>query len=117
LKFDCHNKLITKNLHKTLQADEHPQLIIRFLSLERIPVFAGNTDLVKGWVSIELAGMSKNFEILYSFTKPGPSMILMNGGRTFYFSDFRLKPPRKLAGIIRIKDEFAVNFQLVLLPV
>src|SRR5688500_10053845 len=38
-KFDCHNKLITNDLRKTLKADDHPRLVIRFLSLERVPVF------------------------------------------------------------------------------
>lgn len=116
-KFDCHNKLITNDLRKTLKAEDHPKLIIRFLSLERVPVFDGNTDIMKGLVDVELAGTSKTFEILYSFIKPGSSTIILNGGRTFNFSDFKLKPPSKVAGMIKIKNEFAVNFRLILNPV
>jgi hypothetical protein len=117
LSFDCHSKLITKDLRKTLKAADHPKLIIRFLSLERMPVFDGNTDIIKGLVRVELAGTSKTFGILYSFIKPGSSYIIMNGGRVFNFSDFHLKPPSKVAGIVKIKDEFEVNFRLILNPV
>jgi hypothetical protein len=116
-KFDCHNKLITSDLRKTLKAEEHPKLVIRFLSLERVPVFNGNTDIIKGLVSVQLAGTSKTFEILYSFIKPGSSTIILNGGSTFMFSDFNLKPPSKVGGFIKIKNEFDVNFRLILNPV
>lgn len=114
--FNCHSRLITNDMRKTLKADEYPKLVIHFISLDRAPVLNSDTDNVKGLVNIELAGVTKNFEILYSFTKQGSSSILLNGGRTFNFSDFNLKPPKKLGGIIQIKDEFSVNFKLMLIP-
>lgn len=40
--------------------------------------------------------------------------ILLPDGRTFNFSDFKLSPPTKMAGFIKIKDAFDVNFQLML---
>jgi len=110
--FDCHSRMITSDMRKTLKADAYPKLVIHFMSLDRLPVFDGNTDIMKGWVNIELAGVTKKFEILYSFIKTGSSPILLNGGRTFHFSDFNLTPPRKLGGMIRIKDEFSVHFRL-----
>ena len=115
-KFDCHQRMITSDLRKTLKAEEHPRMTIRFLSLERMPEFIGNTELVKGLVEIELAGTKKKFDILYSFVKPGGKTILLNGGRTFTFSDFKLSPPKKLAGMIQIRDKFDVNFRLTLTP-
>ena len=113
-RFDCHSRMITNDLRKTLKAEQHPTMTIRFLSLERIPVFLGNTDLLKGWVEIQLAGQCKRFEILYSFVRAAPDTIILNGAKTFAFSDFKLVPPKKLAGIIQIKDEFNVNFRLTL---
>ena len=115
-KFDCHQRMITNDLRKTLKADQYPRMTIRFLSLERMPEFIGNTELLKGLVEIELAGTKKKFDILYSFVKPGGKTILLNGGRTFTFSDFKLSPPKKLAGMIQIRDKFDVNFRLTLTP-
>src|ERR1043165_1427647 len=34
VNFDCHNNMLTKDLRKTLNAEEHPQLVIRFIALE-----------------------------------------------------------------------------------
>ena len=115
-RFDCHNKLITNDLRKTLKAEDHPRLIIRFLSLERTPSFQNSTQTMKGWVEVELAGVRKAFQINYEFARKGNKDYVLNGSRVFCFSDFKLIPPKKLAGAIKIKDEFSVDFNLRLLP-
>jgi len=117
LKFDCHNKILTSDLRKTLKADEYPKLTIRFISLERIPLLKENKDYLKGIVEVGLAGSSKRFEICYSFTKSGANTILLNGKRCFSFTDFSLTPPNKFAGLIKVKDRFDVDFNLTLNPV
>src|SRR5688572_15425665 len=61
LSFDCHSKLITKDFRKTIKADKYPALTIRFLSLESMPLLNKKTELIKGWVEVELAGVVKKF--------------------------------------------------------
>ncbi|MEP7109112.1 MAG: hypothetical protein ABI760_14055 [Ferruginibacter sp.] len=117
LKFDCHNKMLTVDLRKTLKADEYPTLVIRFLSLERAPAIHNNKDYLRGWVEIELAGCSRRFEVCYTFIKAGTSFIQLNGNRSFSFADFKLTPPKKLAGLIKVNDKFNVDFNLLLDPV
>ena len=114
LSFDCNSEMITKDLRKTLKADQYPKMTIRFISLEYMPLLQNKTELVKGWVEVELAGIVKRFELVYSFLQSGATNIKMNGGRTFRFSDFKLSPPKKFAGLIKIKDDFDVHFQLTL---
>ncbi|MDB5232410.1 MAG: hypothetical protein JWN76_3215 [Chitinophagaceae bacterium] len=113
LSFNCHSNLITKDLRKTLKADEYPTMIIHFLSLANMPVLKDKTESIDGWVEVELAGVVKRFMLHYSFVK-SEAGILLDGGRTFCFSDFKLSPPKKLAGMVKIKDEFDVNFRLIL---
>ena len=114
LKFDCHNELITGDLRKTLKASQHPNLVIRFVSLEHFPALQNTRDCLKGYVEIELAGVCKKFQVDYSFETSGSSSVRLNGSRSFCFSDFNLTPPKKLAGLIKVKDDFDVNFQLLL---
>jgi len=109
--FDCHNRMLTKDLRRTLKSTEHPMLYVRFITLERIPLFQNNKDNLKGIVEIELAGVAKRFEINYVLEKTGGAVIL-NGGRSFCFSDFMLTPPKKLGGAVRVKDNFNVQFHL-----
>jgi len=115
LAFDCGNKLITKDLRKTLRQESYPKLYVRFLTIESMP--SGMGGQTKGWVEVELAGRSKTFQLSYHIEKGPDGMLLLKGSRIFCFSDFRLAPPKKLAGLIRIRDEFAVDFSLQLIPV
>ncbi|GEO11565.1 YceI family protein [Segetibacter aerophilus] len=115
--FDCHNKRLTSDLRKTLKAKEYPKLVIRFLSLERNPVMRNSKDVLKGTVQVELAGSSKCFDIFYTFEKTETSFIKLNGNQNFSFADFKLSPPSKLAGLVKVKDRFVVDFNLLLQPV
>ncbi len=112
LSFDCQNSLITNNLRKTLKADEYPKMIIRFLSLQTMPLLQHKTEFIKGWIEVELAGVVKQFELCYTFSNTEPGTIQLIGGRNFCFTDFKLSPPQKMGGLIKIKDDFAVKFQL-----
>lgn len=114
LRFDCHNRMITNDLRKTLKVEDHPKLVIRFLSLERTPSLQNATQNLKGWVEVELAGTRKAFQINYEFSKQSDNSYTLIGRRIFNFSDFKLEPPRKLAGAVKVKDEFAVDFNLKL---
>lgn len=113
-QFNCHNKLITGDLRKTLKSKEHPFLKVRFLSLERAPLFKQSTDVVKGWVEVELAGVKKVMQIPFMFGNNTSAITTMTGEKIFCFTDFQLSPPTKMAGAVKIKDEFTVDFRLKL---
>jgi hypothetical protein len=108
---NCHNFIITRNFRNTLKADEHPYLIVKFLSLERVPLFTNNKDNLKGIVEIELGGVAKKFEIPYKIQKNG-QVVYLNGQRNFTFSDFEITPPRILGGLVKIYNRFNVEFNL-----
>ena len=114
LNFDCHSSMLTKGLRKTLKADQYPTMVIRFLSLQSTPLLQYKTELVKGVIEVELAGVVKRFELGFSFAKTSAGKIQLDGGRNFCFSDFGLAPPKKFGGLIKVKDEFDVQFQLML---
>lgn len=109
--FDCYNPMMTKDLRKTLKAKEYPNLIIRFINLNRYP--DGNqTAAVKGLVNIELAGVTKSFDVDYKFTHSSNNFLTLVGTRNINFSDFGLTPPRKLGGMIQTNDKLSVEFNL-----
>ena len=107
----CHNYIITRNFRSTLKANEHPYLIVKFLSLERLPDFSNHKDNLKGMVEIELGGVAKKFEIPYKIQKNG-QVVILNGQRNFTFSDFEITPPSILGGLVKIYNKFNVEFNL-----
>ena len=110
-RFDCHSKLITGDFRKALKADKMPKLKITFLSLDQFNSVCNNQS-VKGIVDIELAGISRRFEISYLIKTLPNNRIELKGNQTFTFSDFKLTAPQKMAGLVRTKERIKVNFQL-----
>jgi len=110
-RFDCHNRFITDDFRSALKADENPNLKILFLTIDQFSNNCNN-QVVKGIVDVQLARTVKRTEIDYTVKCLPGNRIQMNGSHVFSFSDFNLKAPRKLAGLIRTKDQITVNFQL-----
>jgi len=113
-QFDCQHTMITRDLRKTLKSATFPKLVIKFISLNRYPEFNSHTQSVKGLVSIELAGVKRQYEVDYKFTPDGTKSLTLIGSRQVNFSDFDLSPPKKAGGMIKTKDELDVEFNLKL---
>ncbi|MBY0480565.1 MAG: YceI family protein [Chitinophagaceae bacterium] len=114
--FDCHNKMMTSDLRKTLKAKQFPILSIKFISINSFPDFKNPTKIV-GVVEIGLAGVTKRFDINYLFSGDEKMLLHLKGNQEIHFSDFKLIPPSKLGGVIRAKDELLVEFMLKLKPI
>jgi hypothetical protein len=115
--FDCSNRFMTSEFKKTLKYKDHPRLVITFVSLNKMPVFNSQAEMVKGWVDVELAGVSRRFEINYTSSKADAATLELVGNRQFGFSDFGLQPPQKMGGLIRVDDILNVRFMLCLRPI
>ncbi|MES2107738.1 MAG: YceI family protein [Bacteroidota bacterium] len=110
--FDCHNSIMTADLRKTLKEKQFPQLHITFLSLSKLPELKADPAFITGMVNIEIAGVSKRFEVNYQVTEDAQNIIHLGGARDINFSDFNLIPPRKLGGMIKTRDKLSVEFHL-----
>lgn len=108
--FDCHNAIMTADLRKTLKSKEFPKLVIKFISLNKYP--EGKQEITKGLVDIELAGVTRRFEINYNIAPSDNTTINLIGERKVNFSDFNIIPPKKLGGMIKTNNELNVIFNL-----
>jgi hypothetical protein len=115
LSFDCNSSMITKDLRKTLKSRSVSNIQYRFLSLQSMPALQHSTELIKGCLESGTGRSGKrNLKCIIHSLQSVQAYIRLTGSHKFCFSDFKLSPPRKMAGLIKIKDEFDVNFQLVL---
>jgi hypothetical protein len=116
LSFNCHNSVMTKDLRKTLKAKQYPYLSITFLTLDKLPD-TQKDRVINGSIMIDLAGTRKIYRLPFVFSKQKGEGFQMIGKKTFNFSEFKLEAPVKLGGMIKVKDEFNVEFRLMILPV
>jgi len=112
-RFNCHENHITADLKKALKADDNAYMKINLLTLGYIQQNTPN-QTVKGQVEILLAGVTKKIEIDYTVLNHQGGFLHLIGNATVLFSDFKLIPPRKLAGLIKVEQEIKVQFKLML---
>lgn len=114
--FDCKNRLITNDFQETLQTDKYPQIGITFLSLKLVSAPEAPIDNYDALLLIELAGKTRQVNILFSFYEKSYSQFKLTGNKSLRFSDFELEPPTKMMGLVKVADELTIDFNLVIRP-
>lgn len=112
--FNCYNPMMTGELRKILKAKQFPHMTVRFLSLSRYPDNRLKAYPINGMVSIELAGVTKNFNVAYMVLPTGKNNLVLKGVKEIKFSDFNIVPPRKVGGMIQTSDKLIAEFNLAL---
>ena len=110
--FDCNSAGMSAALRKTLKSKQYPHLVITFLNLSRYPLLTDGEDAVNGNVMIELSGVSRHYNVTYSFINTGNRTLTLTGKKKVYFSDFNITPPKKVGGIVKTKNALNIEFNL-----
>ncbi len=99
--FDCRNKVMTADFKKTLSADDHPYLNIKFLNIDK------NKNIYNSTIEVRMMNKSKTYNIILNLENGK-----LIGKRTVKFSDFNIKPPKKMGGMVVVKDDLNLIFEL-----
>ena len=113
-EFDCKLQIMTKDLQKTFKSKEYPFMYIKFTFFSNLPSTLLKNQVIKGNAEITLVGKTRKYEIEYIVYSGGNNEIELTGSRQVLFSEFDLKAPSKLGGIIKVKDELEVEVNLQL---
>ncbi|WP_373057806.1 YceI family protein [Zunongwangia sp. H14] len=107
--FDCGNRAINKDFNALMQTEKYPGI-----KLELKKVSFDQEDNAMARVNIIMAGIEKNYIIPVTIINcPTPNY---KGSLHLNIKDFGLEPPRKFFGLIVIKDDIEINFNLVVKP-
>tara|TARA_R110002020_G_scaffold154714_6_gene335174 strand:+ start:60454 stop:61059 length:606 start_codon:yes stop_codon:yes gene_type:complete len=102
--FDCGSKGINKDFQKLLKTDEYPEITLELVKATM------QSDKLIAEVNITMAGKSKEYNV--------PVLISEGDYQTFSgvlslkLSDYELSLPTKLFGLIVIKDDIEINFNI-----
>lgn len=98
--FDCKYDYITKDFRKTLSADKYPQIQINFGKFRKT-----NNGSYAYSAEVKLMNRIKTYTIELSENEK-----FLYGKQQVKFSDFGIIPPKKMAGMIVVKDELNLSF-------
>lgn len=103
--FDCGSRGINKDFHDLLRTSKHPRILLEMSRIE----LSGNDEGV-ATVNITIAGIQNTYKV---------PVVIKNGiiseykgSLTLDIKDYDLQPPKKLFGMIVVKDDIEINFDL-----
>ena len=99
--FDCGNKMMTKDFQKILNAEKYPEMVIKFIN------FTKTQNSFLAVVEVKMMNQSRRYNV--EFEIENNKMI---GRKNVKFSDFNITPPKKMGGIIVVKDDLDLTFSL-----
>lgn len=112
--FSCGNRTMERDLHNTLSADRHPAIVYEFERLGGLVAADAERrhfDLV-AIGDLALAGSERALEVRARADRNGPRNFRISGELPVRMTDFGIRPPTALFGLVRAKDQLIVRFDL-----
>lgn len=94
---------MTTDFQKTLRSEVYPNLTVKFLNFSKL----GNK--FTSTVEVKMMNVTKKYNIEFSEYKN--SLV---GNKRLRFSDFNIAPPKKMGGVVYVKDELDLLFSLII---
>ena len=102
--FDCKNRMMTADFRKTLNAEKYPSLTIKFITFSKV-----SANRFSAVVEVKMMTVTQKYKIEFSEYKN--SLV---GNKRLKFSDFNIVPPKRMGGMVYVKDELDLFFSLAI---
>ncbi len=106
--FDCGKRAINRDFKSTLKSKEYPNIDISLLE-----VFSENDIPTSASIAISLGGTTQKYLVSLTEEVMDDKVVSISGTQKLKLSDFNLEPPRALFGLIKVRDELVVTFELL----
>ncbi len=114
LGFDCGRAAMNRDFYDALQAETHPTIRITLTDATLLSRPAGST-----WVPVEvrarlqLAGAARAVTIRAEGRRAEGDVVEIRGSHALKMSQYGIRPPSGLMGLVRAHDSLVANFYLV----
>lgn len=110
-EFDCGKRGINRDFRKTLKVNEYPHIKITLKELFVEDAVALPDEAL---VSIEIAGTARDYIVPLAEIENFENSIRVSGEKALNISDFELEPPSALFGLVKVRDELKIEFNLLI---
>jgi len=112
-EFKCTNKSAYKDLLTLLKAEQYPILEID-VPLNPEMKYNSSDTVINQSVFINVAGVSKKYDINCKISNVSPEVQLLNGTARLKLTDLEIVPPVRLLGLVKVHDEIIIDFAFCL---
>lgn len=99
--FNCGNRGINSDFHELLQTSKYPNINFELLSATQ------NKNNVEAQVAIEIAGIKRQYIVP---VKTKGELAPLEGVLCINITDFGLTPPKKMMGMIVVREDIEIVF-------
>jgi len=112
-KLDCGKKAINKDLAEALKAEQHPKIKLELCSLT-FPEAAHSEawQKVKAETFLTIAGTTRTVNMMVQARQSGQNEYQIKASKELKMTDFGIDPPTALLGLIKVKDDITLHFDL-----
>jgi polyisoprenoid-binding protein YceI len=101
---------LDKNMHKALEVKDHPDIVFRLLRLEPR---AGAPGALRGIGVLQVAGVQREVSLDIT-TERKESTLSVQGQVRLLMTDFGIKPPVAMLGMLKTDPKVTITFETVL---
>ncbi len=101
---------LDKNMHEALKVKDHPDIVFRLLRFEP---GSGTTGTLRGIGVLQIAGIEREVSLDVT-TQPEGSTLRVQGRLRLLMTDFGIKPPTAMLGMLKTDPKVAITFETVL---
>jgi hypothetical protein len=114
---DCGNKIMNTDMYKALNANTHPVILFEPLQVTATEIATlkkpGNKhSQLQVYAKITLNGHSKSYWMDINAQKLQGNSYRFTGSKSLLMTDFNVKPPEAMFGMIKVEDEILIYFDL-----
>jgi hypothetical protein len=113
-KLDCGIGVMSRHLHETLRGAEHPTIEFRLSTYEVDLKSPTPMARISGLVTI--AGVQRAVTTTAAVRADTLGILHIAGTYAVRPTDFGVQPPRRFAGLLRVRDRITVHFDVALDP-
>jgi len=112
---ECGRDKMNHDLQKAMKADEHPDINFRLSEASgtggSITAESGLNVTAVGFLSV--AGVERKVAVQATAQENDGGAFRISGSLPIQMTDYSITPPRALRGLIRVRDEIVVQFDLI----
>jgi hypothetical protein len=110
--FEPSNPMMYGDFLTLMKESEYPRIVVSF-SRRQLQKLGQEHNSSCPEIRITIAGITRVYQIECSMVKCSDQLYL-SGEKRIRLSDFRLRPPEKLLGLVKVHNEINVNFGFII---
>jgi len=110
-RIKAESKMMRTDFLEMIHADKYPDIVITLG--ENIVGDLRGSSILNHRIGLTLNGVTNNYQVK-SVKEEGPSgQWLLSGAVKIRLSNFKIDPPKKFLGLVKVNDEVLINFKIL----